>query len=87
MHLEVRYAPIVPSGKTINDGSYTPLSRPIFIYVNPESAKRPEVDEFVKFYLENGDELANEVGYVGMPNKVTKKVIERYTKRLTGSWF
>ena len=79
--------PVVPSGKTINDGSYTPLSRPIFIYVNPESAKRPEVDEFVKFYLENGDELANEVGYVGMPNKVTKKVIERYTKRLTGSWF
>ena len=78
--------PVVPSGKTINDGSYTPLSRPIFIYVNPESAKRPEVDEFVKFYLENGDELANEVGYVGMPNKVTKKVIERYTKRLTGSW-
>ncbi len=79
--------PVVPSGKTINDGSYTPLSRPIFIYVNPESAKRPEVDEFVKFYLENGDDLANEVGYVGMPNKVTKKVIERYTKRLTGSWF
>ncbi|MAR29358.1 MAG: phosphate ABC transporter substrate-binding protein [Candidatus Marinimicrobia bacterium] len=79
--------PVSPTEKTINDGSYSPLSRPIFIYVNPESAKKAEVDEFVKFYLENGDDLAGEVGYVGMPKEVTNRVKERYNKRLTGTWF
>ncbi|OEF98092.1 phosphate ABC transporter substrate-binding protein [Vulcanibacillus modesticaldus] len=58
--------PIVPTLKTINDGSYSPLSRPLFIYVNTESLKRPEVYEFVKFYMENA-QLAEEVGYVRLP--------------------
>jgi phosphate transport system substrate-binding protein len=79
--------PVKPTGKTINDGSYTPLSRPIFIYVNPESAKDVVVDEFVKFYLKHGGDLANEVGYVGMPDSVEDRVKDRYNKRLTGKWF
>ena len=65
---------VSPTSKTINDGSYSPLSRPIFIYVNPEAAKRPEVDAFVTFYLDNAASLAGEVGYVGMPDKVTDRV-------------
>ena len=79
--------PVKPTGKTINDGSYTPLSRPIFIYVNPESAKDVVVDEFIKFYLKHGGDLANEVGYVGMPDSVEDRVKDRYNKRLTGKWF
>ena len=78
---------IVPTPKTINDGSYSPLSRPIFIYVNPESTKRPEVDAFVTFYLENAASLAGEVGYVGMPDSVTDKVKARYKNKEVGGWF
>lgn len=58
---------VAPSEQTINDGSYSPLSRPIFIYVNKAELERPEVAAFVKFYLENAAELATEVGYVALP--------------------
>ncbi len=59
--------PVAPSEKTINDGSYSPLSRPIFIYVRKAALKRPEVFAFVKFYLENAAALSKEVGYVPLP--------------------
>ena len=55
---------IAPTPETIEDGTYTPLSRPIFIYVNKSALDRPEVKAFVEFYMENAAELATEVGYV-----------------------
>lgn len=55
---------VKPTNETIRDKSYTPLSRPLFIYVNLESFKNPKVADFVKFYLDNAAELAKEVGYV-----------------------
>lgn len=58
---------IEPSKETINDGSYSPLSRPMFIYVNKAALNRPEVKAFVEFYLENAAALAEEVGYVALP--------------------
>ena len=58
---------IEPSNETINDGSYSPLSRPMFIYVNKASLDRPEVKAFVEFYLDNAAALAEEVGYVALP--------------------
>ena len=58
---------IEPSKETINDGSYSPLSRPMFIYVNKAALDRPEVKAFVVFYLENAAVLAEEVGYVALP--------------------
>ena len=79
--------PVSPTEKSINDGSYSPLSRPIFIYVNPESAKRPEVDAFVNFYLKNSSSLAGEVGYVALPDELLIKAINRYTNKITGKWF
>jgi len=59
---------VKPSLASINDGSYKPLSRPMFIYVNNESLKREEVRTFVEYYLNNAAELAEEVGYVGLPD-------------------
>lgn len=56
--------PVEPTPRTINDGSYSPLSRPVFIYVSVASLQRPEVVAFTEFYLENGGTLANEVGYI-----------------------
>ena len=55
---------MVPSVETIADGTYSPLSRPLFIYVSRTSLERPEVKAFVEFYMENGSELTAEVGYV-----------------------
>ena len=61
---------VVPSGTTIEDGSYTPLSRPLFIYVNAKSLENPEVKELVKFYMEHGKKLVDEVGYISLPVSV-----------------
>ncbi len=61
---------VVPSGTTIEDGSYTPLSRPLFIYVNAKSLENPEVKELVKFYMEHGKKLVDEVGYISLPASV-----------------
>jgi phosphate transport system substrate-binding protein len=55
--------PVLPSPETIKDKTYAPLSRPLFIYVKNVAAKRPEVAEFVRFYLENVDKFAVEGGY------------------------
>jgi phosphate transport system substrate-binding protein len=59
---------VLPSVKTVEDGSYQPLARPIFIYVNATSAAfKPEVKAFVNFYLENAPALVKEVKYVPLP--------------------
>lgn len=68
---------ILPSGQTINDGTYSPLSRPLFIYVKKESLKRPEIREFVKYYLTAGKELVSQVGYVNMPGSVYEEGLDR----------
>lgn len=59
--------PVKPSLETVKDGSYAPLSRPLFIYVSSEAIKRPEVVKFVEFYLENAAELVGDVGYIPLP--------------------
>jgi phosphate transport system substrate-binding protein len=60
---------IAPSYDTIKDGSYAPLSRPLFIYANNKELERPEVKEFVKYYINNIGPLAGEVGYVALPDE------------------
>jgi phosphate transport system substrate-binding protein len=64
---------VLPSEETLLDGTYTPLSRPIFFYVKKSSFEsKPEVQAFVEFMLENATELVPETGYVALP-------AERYT--------
>ena len=60
-------APVKPTMVTINNGSYKPLARPIFIYVRTDSLKKKVVYEFVKFYLKNSGSLSKEVGYIPLP--------------------
>ena len=55
---------VLPGPETIPSGEYSPLSRPLFIYVNLTSLERSEVRTFVDFYMEHGPALTNEVGYV-----------------------
>lgn len=59
---------IEPTYDTIKDGSYAPLSRPLFIYVNNKELERPEVKEFANFYINNIGALAGDVGYVALPD-------------------
>ncbi|MFT7668281.1 MAG: phosphate transport system substrate-binding protein [Planctomycetota bacterium] len=77
--------PIKPSVVTVENGTYAPLSRPLFVYVGTEAAKRPEVDAFVRFYLEQAADLAGEVGYVPFPKSVYEGVRHRYETRVTGT--
>ena len=79
--------PVFPSEKTVMDGTYTPLSRPIFIYVNKKSAESQEVREFVGFYLKNASKLVKQVKYIPLPEKAYKLAEERFSKRITGSVF
>ena len=68
---------VEPSLATIADGTYTPLSRPLFIYVNVESLRKPQVLEFVKFYMEVGAELTTEVGYVPEDSSVFEENLQK----------
>lgn len=62
--------PVTPSDATINAGQYTPLSRPLFIYVSKAALARAEVKSFVRFYMENAIQLVTEVGYTPYPSSV-----------------
>ena len=55
---------VLPTSESIENGTYSPLSRPLFIYVSKQSMERPEVKAFVEFYLDNAAELSQEVGYI-----------------------
>ncbi len=68
--------PIAPSIETINNKTYSPLSRPLLLYVNKASLKRPEVYAFVKFYNEHAKELSKEVGYIDLAPEFYQKNAE-----------
>jgi len=78
---------VVPSTKTVNNGTYQPLSRPLFIYVKEKSLERPEIKEFVEFYLTEGPALAAEVGYVELPAKAYELARENLKNGKVGSGF
>jgi phosphate transport system substrate-binding protein len=61
---------VEPTSDSVRDLSYSPLSRPLFVYVNAASIERPEVQEFLKFYIGTARELVADVGYVASPDQV-----------------
>ena len=78
---------VLPSMETVLDGSYQPLARPIFIYVNAKSFARPEVKEFAEFYNKHGEKLAREVKYVPLPPTAYTHNLEMLSKRTLGTKF
>jgi phosphate transport system substrate-binding protein len=77
---------ILPSLETVSSNTYAPLSRPIYIYVNSVAAARPEVVEYINFYLENVNVLSQEVGYIPLPDEKyadEKQKFDNYLKSLT----
>lgn len=77
----------LPSVQGIETGTYTPLSRPLFIYVNTASFKRPEVKEFVDFYMKKGPALIKAVKYVPLPAKIYASNAEHLAKNKIGTVF
>lgn len=55
---------IAPSAETVIDGTYKPLSRPLYIYLNNKSLQKEEMKTFMKYYLENVKDLVGDVGYI-----------------------
>jgi len=81
-------AAVAPSGATVADGSYRPLSRPVFLYVRADAAEDPAVAAYVDDYLsERGHGLVAEVGYVPLSTEARAMVRDRFRARTTGSLF
>jgi phosphate transport system substrate-binding protein len=78
---------VLPDSATIASGDYSPFSRPLFLYVNAKSSRRPEVKLFVKFYLENAADIADSVGYVGLPDEVSEMAAKHFENRLVGTHY
>jgi len=78
---------VSPSEATVLNGSYQPLARPIFIYVNAKSMVKPEVKKFVDFYLANAAKMAKEVKYVPLPADAYKTAAEHVAKGKKGTVF
>jgi phosphate transport system substrate-binding protein len=79
---------VAPSPETVNDGSYAPLSRPIFVYVAKSALQRPEVKAFLEYFLSaEGRELVEAVGYVPLPAKAYELAEARVAGMTTGSVF
>src|SRR5687768_12770683 len=78
---------VTPSPETIRNGTYRPLSRPLFIYVNKAKLQRPEVKAFVDFLVERGPALVREVGYVALSDSEQQLVKDRWSAGRTGSMY
>lgn len=61
---------VIPSAEAVENGSYQPLSRPIFVYVNAQALDKPEVREFINFYMKNAPTLVQEVKFFPLPAEV-----------------
>jgi phosphate transport system substrate-binding protein len=79
--------PVEPSMDAVLAGTYSPLARPIFIYVNAKSLAKPEVREFTEYYMKHGAKLAKEVKYVPLPDKAYTTNLEHLAKRKLGTVF
>jgi phosphate transport system substrate-binding protein len=70
--------PQIPTPETVRDGTYRPLSRPLFIYVRKDALERPVVAEYVKYYLANANDVAPSVGYVPVTDEIKKANQDRF---------
>ncbi|HEY6085022.1 MAG TPA: PstS family phosphate ABC transporter substrate-binding protein [Nitrospira sp.] len=79
--------PVLPSRETVENGSYQPLSRPMFIYVNSKSAGKPEVKRFVEFYLAQAPALVPQVKYVPLPKEAYSLALSHFENGKLGTAF
>jgi len=78
---------VMPSMENVLKGTYQPLARPIFIYVSVKSLAKPEVREFVQYYMAHGAKLAREVKYVPLPANAYTVNLDHLAKVKKGTVF
>jgi len=79
---------IKPTDETINDGTYTPLSRPLFIYVSKKAWEEPDVKDFISYFVSyDRAELLRDLGFVPFPERVHDLVLDRFQRGLSGTIF
>ena len=78
---------VTPSEQSVLSGAYQPLSRPIFIYVNAKALGKPEVKEFVEYFMKEASKIAKEVKYVPLPAKAYTMNLEHLAKGKKGTVF
>ncbi len=79
--------PVMPSRETVENGMYQPLSRPIFIYVNADSARRPGVKQFVEFYLTKASTLVPQTNYVPLSPQDYRLALDHFHNGKLGTAF
>ncbi len=85
--IENDQGPVLPSMTSIANGTYRPLSRPLFIYVSKKSLQRPEVKALSQFYIQSAEAISAEVGYVGLGKNIYQQVLARLEEGVSGSIF
>ena len=83
----VKVGGIEPTAETIEDGSYAPLSRPIFMYVSKKALERPEVKAFVEYALGDGQGAVEEAKYIKLPAEAYDKIKSNVATGKAGSLF
>ncbi len=79
---------ILPSDETVMNSSYSPLSRPLFIYISLKSAtNKPEIKEFADFFIKNAPVLTKKTKFIPLPKNLYDQVQSRFSKLKTGSLF
>ena len=78
---------VLPSRETVENGTYSPLGRPIFIYVSKKSLAKPEIKEFAEFYLKSTPTLVPSVKYIALPATISALVKDRLDKQILGTSF
>lgn len=71
---------VAPSEETVQDGTYTPLARPLYLYPSADALARPEFDAFLQYYLDNVNEVASATGFIGLTDEqltASKKAVEK----------
>lgn len=80
--------PVAPSAQTVQNETYLPLSRPLFLYVNDQALQRNEVGRrFLKWSLRNGLRLSEEVGLIPLPSSTYRLAETKLYRRVLGSAF
>jgi phosphate transport system substrate-binding protein len=68
---------VAPSAETVQDGSYAPLGRQLYIYPSAEALKKPATRQFVEFYLDNADTLAEEAGFIPLTDEQKQESLDK----------
>jgi phosphate transport system substrate-binding protein len=76
---------VAPTARTAQDGTYTPLSRPLFVYVKQESFEKPEVEAFIQYFLDNEQQIAESADFVPMTEEQLATEREKFDSAVSGT--